>query len=84
MGLFRVFWLLAFGDWLLACVNWVRLVESPGEIGFVSHNCVPIDRGDADFDIPGLERDAAVWWAWFVTPPVFGIALSSTMRRIIP
>ncbi len=27
-------------------------------------------------EIPGSKRDAAVWWARFVTPPVFGVALS--------
>ena len=25
-----------------------------------------------------------VWWAWLVTPPVFGVALSPITPRIIP
>ncbi len=32
--------------------------------------------GNPDFEIPGLERDAGAGWARFVTPPVFGVALS--------
>ena len=34
--------------------------------------------------MPSSKRDVAVGLAWFVTPPVFGVALSLTMRRIIP
>ncbi len=37
-------------------------------------------EGKADFEIPGSKLDAAVAWAWSVTPPVFGVALSLTMR----
>ena len=40
--------------------------------------------GNPDFEIPGSKRDAAVGWARFVTPPVFGFGLSSTLGGIIP
>ncbi len=40
--------------------------------------------GNADFEIPGLRRDAMVVLARFVIPPVCGVASSLIMRRIIP
>ncbi len=53
-------------------------------IGFVSFFFVSPDRVDADIEISGLERNAAVALTRFVTPPVFGVALSSITQRIIP
>ena len=41
-------------------------------------------EGDADIEIPGLERNATVVLARFMTPPVFGVALSPITQRIIP
>ncbi len=72
--------------------------SAAGEIGFVSHFLVVGVAdwvgfvklhpgrlgGNPDFDILGSKRDAAVWRARFVTPPVFGVALSSITQRIIP
>ena len=53
-------------------------------MGFVSYNMPRQIGGDADFEISGLELDATVLWARFVTPPVFGVALSLITHRIIP
>ena len=39
---------------------------------------------NADFENPGLERDARFGGHWFVAPPVFGVALSRITKRIIP
>ncbi len=39
---------------------------------------------NSDFGIPGSKRNAGVGWARFLTPPVFGVALSSITQHIIP
>jgi hypothetical protein len=59
---------------VVGVADWVGFVKlHPGRLG-----------GNPDFDISGSKRDAAVWRARFVTPPVFGVALSSIRQRIIP
>ena len=69
MGSFRI-----LGSWPDGgTVDWVRFAYLGAQIG-----------GNADFEIPGSKRDAVVWWARFVTPPVFGAASSLTMGGIIP
>ncbi len=35
---------------------------------------------NADFEIAGLKRTAVVAWAWFVTPPVYGVKAFPTKR----
>ncbi len=66
-----------------------------GGIGFVSRFWVwgassaerlPMNRDKLRLNIgvAGLRPAILFWWAWFVTPPVFGVALSLIMRRIIP
>ncbi len=60
------------------------------EIGFVSHF---LGVGGVGYPAGGtgglyrwirLRRAILFGWAWFVTPPVFGVALSSILRCIIP
>ncbi len=70
LGSFRIFGLADGGR----RANWVR---------FAFLRSGRLD-GNPDFEIPGAKRDAAVWWAWLVTPPVFGVALSPITQRIIP
>ncbi len=54
-------------------------------IGVVSYNTPRQIGGDADFEIPGLELDAAVLLALVCnSPSFFGVALSLTVRGIIP
>ncbi len=66
------FWLLAIGGW--PDWNWVRFAY------LRAHR----SGGSPDFEIPGSKLDAAIGWTRFVTPPVFGVALSLTVRGIIP
>ncbi len=67
------------------------------EIGFVSHILRRIQKSESRIPFGRAqdrqERDArlwrafylmVVWWARFVTPPVFGVAVSSITQRIIP
>ncbi len=69
-------------------VNWVRFAffGGGGRMRLGLFRIIRPDRsgGNPDFEIPGSKRDAAVGWARFVTPPVFGVASSLIMGCIIP
>ncbi len=56
IGFVSCFWLLAFGDWLLAWGDWVRFAYfgSPaGEIGFVSQDGARQQRELGSFRVKG-------------------------------
>ncbi len=67
----------AFG---VRCLYWVRFALYAATDRWESEIRTPMNRDE----IPGSKLDAGVGWAWFVTPPVFGVALSAITQRIIP